>query len=254
MAFPLTPATSRDVSLKLKMNRLPPATPPCQPDALKLVWFTDAAGTFSETAEAAYLLPEGDGAAGPVLAVAGLLGETCGADVFWASQWTPASGTGGAPGLFQDGNRLVVWPKEGTVPGLLTLKATANNITYGPIALTIDRYACLNYCYCGDASTPFDIDPLTWSDGTTAITETNTWDNPGVTHTSEVTGVWPPGTTFLWAYTHDLYGFDITVAENVIYVHYNQYASGTFTAGVTATAPDGRSKTVGDITLVVYPY
>ena len=121
--FPLKPAAPRDFAMTLKMVKLPPEPTPCIPDALRLAWFTDSAGTFSETAEAAYLLPAPDLAAGPVLAVAGILGETCGAKIQWITTWTPESGEGGDPGLLEDDARLVVWPTADTLPGLLSVRA-----------------------------------------------------------------------------------------------------------------------------------
>jgi len=151
--FPLKPAAGRSIGVTYKMVKLPPIAPsyipdalPCIPDALQLVWFTDTDGTFSETAEAAYLLPEPDLAAGPVLAVAGILGETCGATVQWLTEWTPEV-DGGDPGLYQDGNRLVVWPQAGAGPGLLTVRAFIAGKNYGPIVLTILRYECVSYGY-----------------------------------------------------------------------------------------------------------
>lgn len=144
--FPLKPAPARNLGVTYQMTKLPPIAPPCVPDALQLVWFTDADGTFSETTEAAYLLPEPDLAAGPVLAVAGILGETCGATVQWITEWTPEV-DGGAPGLFPDGQRLVVWPQAGAGPGLLTVRALVAGKSYGPIVLTVLRYECVCYGY-----------------------------------------------------------------------------------------------------------
>ena len=90
-----------------------PLTPVCIPDIEGLFWFSDADGTFSAAAEVAYLLPVPDQAAGPTLAVAGIVGETCGAPVTWRTGWTSESGTGGDPGVYEDGARLVVWRQGG---------------------------------------------------------------------------------------------------------------------------------------------
>ncbi len=247
--FPLKPAAGRSMGVTYKMTRLPAEAAPCVPTALQLAWFTDGAGTFSETAEAAYLLPDPDLAAGPVLAVAGILGETCDAPIQWITQWAPES-TGGEPGLFQDGNRLVVWPKLGSGPGLLTVRAFIAGKSYGPIVLTILRYECAGYGYGA-----FSLNPLTWETGSTVIEFTNTWDNPGVTYTSTVTGTWPTGTSFVWTINDPyLYGFTIGSVVNVLTASFNTYASGTLIASVTATTPTGETLTVGPITLTVYPY
>lgn len=144
--FPMKPAAGRAMGVTYKMVKLPAEAAPCVPTALQLVWFTDAAGTFSETSEAAYLLPDPDLAAGPVLAVAGIIGETCDAPVQWITAWAP-EGTGGEPGLFEDGTRLVVWPKTGSGPGLLTVWAHIAGRRYGPINLTVLRYECAGYGY-----------------------------------------------------------------------------------------------------------
>ena len=250
--FPLKPAATKTLGVTYKLAKLPLDPKPCVPDALRLVWFTDLSGSFSEVAEAAYLLPVGEGAAGPVLGVAGIIGETCGAQIFWTTAWTPESGSGGNPGVHEDGARLIIWPKTDTEPGILTVTARIDNKNYGPIALTVLRYICNNYCYCGPTS--YALDPLVWNTGATDITDTNTWDNPGVTYTSTVTGTWPTGTTFSWDVSTLPYGFTSSTADNVLTVSYNAYASGTLTASCTANYPSGASETVGPITLTVYPY
>ena len=252
--FPLKPAAGRAMGVTYKMVKLPAEAAPCVPTALQLVWFTDAAGTFSETSEAAYLLPLPDLAAGPVLAVAGVLGETCGAPIQWITAWAP-EGTDGEPGLFEDGNRLVVWPKPGCGPGLLTVWAHIAGRKYGPINLTVLRYQCAGYGYeYGYLS--FSLDPLTWWEtGGTAIEFTNTRDNPGVTQTATVTGTWPAGTVFVWSgIDSPPYGFTASSVENVLTVTFNSFAFGTLIASVTATTPTGETATVGSVILTVYPY
>jgi hypothetical protein len=249
--FPMKPAAGRAMGVTYKMTRLPADAIPCVPTALQLAWFTDSAGAFSETAEAAYLLPLPDLAAGPVLAVAGILGETCGAPIQWITAWAP-EGTDDEPGLFEDGNRLVVWPKPGCGPGLLTVWAHIAGRRYGPINLTVLRYQCAGYGY---EYSVFSLDPLTWETGATTIEFTNTWDNPGVTHTATVTGTWPAGTAFVWSgIDSPPYGFTASGVENVLTVSFNSFAAGTLTASCTAHYPDGSSETVGPITLTVYPY
>lgn len=124
----------------------PPASAPipgCEPAITGLFWFSDATGLYDQAVEAAYLLAEG--AAGPVLGVAGLVGEDCRLPVTWTKTWTPATGTGGDPGYFEDGGKLVVYPLADTVPGALEVTAEHGGQTYGPILLTVLRYSC--YCY-----------------------------------------------------------------------------------------------------------
>lgn len=250
--FPLKPAAPKALGVTYKLAKLPPEPQPCVPDALRLVWFTDLSGAFSESVEAAYLLPVGEGAAGPVLGVAGIIGETCAAQIFWTTAWTPESGSGGNPGVHEDGARLIIWPKTDTEPGVLTVTARVDNKNYGPIALTVLRYQCAGYGY---EYLVFSLDPLTWETGATAIEFTNTWDNPGVTHTATVTGTWPTGTVFVWSgIDSPPYGFTASGVENVLTVSFNSFASGTLIASVTATTPTGETATVGPVTLTVYPY
>ena len=114
----------RDAGLKLTLQ--PAVNPiaqvePCAPDISGLFWFSDATGLFDQDVETAYLLDTG--AAGPVLAVAGLLGENCDLPVIWIKDWTPANGSGGNPGYFEDGARLVVYPLADTEPGVLEVSA-----------------------------------------------------------------------------------------------------------------------------------
>ncbi len=243
--FPLKPAAGRAMGVTYKMVKLPPDAAPCVPTGLQLAWFTDGAGTFSETAEAAYLLPVGEGAAGPVLGIAGIIGETCGAKIFWAAAWTPESGSGGNPGVYEDGARLIIWPKPDTEPGILTVTARVDNKNYGPIALTVLRYACLPYY-------DFYVDPLTWIDGNTYITDYR--DGPTFNPTAIVTGTWPPGTSFAWTHTTGLAGFTVSIADNTLSVSYLEPSEGTFIASCVVTIPTGKQWAVGPITLRVLPY
>ena len=58
--------------------------------------------------------------------------------------------------------------KADTEPGLLSVKATVNQQTYGPILLTILRYECVCYCYGSGGSggtDAFAFDPLRWNTG-----------------------------------------------------------------------------------------
>lgn len=116
------------------------AVAPCAADIAGLFWFSDVSGQFDQIAEAAYLLAEG--AAGPALGVAGVLGERCDLPVTWRVTWTPASGSGGDPGFFEDGVRLVVYPLATTMPGIAEISVERDGRQYGPIMLTVLRYAC----------------------------------------------------------------------------------------------------------------
>lgn len=124
----------QNVGLKLTMQ--PVVSAECQPVPEGLFWFTDDANTsgFTAIAEAAYL--GAAESASPVLAVAKVLGETCG-EVDWTVNWTPASGTGGDPAIKTDGALLYVYQKTGSAPGELRVSARCAGQTLGPIALTL---------------------------------------------------------------------------------------------------------------------
>ena len=127
----------QDAGLKLTLQPLVEAqggAGPCVPQPTGLAWFSDAIAEFSELAEAAYLLPAEP--VGPVLAVARVLGETCG-NVAWSSEWTPQSGTGGAPETAGVGADLLVYPATGGGPGVLSVTAECGGQTLGPILLTL---------------------------------------------------------------------------------------------------------------------
>lgn len=244
--FPLKPAAGRSIGVTYKMVRLPAEAAPCVPTALQLAWFADGAGTFSETAEAAYLLPGDEGGAGPVLAVAGILGETCGAPVQWITAWSPEV-SGGEPGVLEDGTRLVVWPKPGSGPGLLTVRAFIAGKSYGPIALTVLRYECAGY-YPYAAGCVMALDPLTWHTG--EVNEVASFDaNYGFS--AVVSGGWPEGTMFDWVIDDNI-DIGTTIMNNAIAVFSNGSGDyGELTATVTVTTPDGVIETLGPITLTV---
>jgi hypothetical protein len=138
-----TPIPGQNVGLKLTLQPVAEATP-CQPTPNGLLWFSDVSGDFTERSEAAYLLPEG--APGPVLGVARVLGETCGA-VDWSYPWTPNAGSGGAPGVVKNGATLIVYALPDTLPGLLEVSATCAGQSFGPILLTLLRYHGGGYGY-----------------------------------------------------------------------------------------------------------
>lgn len=133
--------TGRNFGLKVTMSGAVSAAD-CTPKPTSLYWFSDLTGAFDLDVEAAYLLTEG--AAGPLLGVARVLGETCDA-VTWTTVWTPASGTGGDPALVEDGANLLVYPLADTLPGILSVTATCAGLTFGPILLTVLRYTCYAY-------------------------------------------------------------------------------------------------------------
>lgn len=154
----LKPKTSGpDVGLTLRLTPLVPDAPPCESSIEGLYWFSDASGAFDATAEAAYLLPEGG--AGPTLAVAKLLGETCDGEVTWTTSWMPQAIDGGAPGIWSDGPDMIVYPLETMTPGILSVSAELDGVTYGPIVLVVVRYEC--YCYY---SAPTSAPTLAWRD------------------------------------------------------------------------------------------
>ena len=146
---PGTVVPGRNTGLRLVLRPVSPEPEPepepapCEPAISGLFWFSDSTGAFDQDVEAAYLLPEG--AAGPTLAVAALRGETCGLPVTWTRDWTPAVEDGAAPGAFEDGARLVVYPLADTAPGVLEVSAEHAGQPYGPILLGVLRYSC--YCY-----------------------------------------------------------------------------------------------------------
>lgn len=151
-AFKPAESLARDADLTLQMTPLTPiasVASACKPDPIGLYWFSDLTGAFDQDVEAAYLLMEG--AAGPLLGIAQVLGETCD-DVTWTTAWTPASGAGGAPGLVEEGANLIVYPLADTQPGILTVSARCAGQAFGPILLTVLRYAC--YAYYAPCTAP----------------------------------------------------------------------------------------------------
>lgn len=124
---------------------------PCAPAISGLFWFSDSTGQFDQTAEAAYLATP---TASPVLGVAALLGEGCELPVTWTTNWVPDTGTGGDPGVVEDGQRLVVFQTATSVPGVLTVTAEHNGQSYGPIALSLFAAAA------GGTCTVVDIAPM----------------------------------------------------------------------------------------------
>lgn len=151
----------------------PEPIPDCESAVSGLFWFSDATGLYDQEVEAAYLLAEG--AAGPVLGVAGLVGESCDLPIAWTKVWTPASGTTGEPGYLEDGARLVVYPLSDTAPGALEVTAEHDGQTHGPILLTVLRYAC--YCY------GYSDKSLAWFDAFSVFSASNaqaiTWQTAG---------------------------------------------------------------------------
>ncbi len=140
-----TVVPGKDAGIKLVLQPLADAAEsaeiaPCEPSVTGLFWFSDSTGLFDQDSEAAYILAEG--AAGPLLGVAKLVGEPCDLTVTWTHTWTPTTGTGGDPGYLEDGALLEVYPLADTVPGVLEVTADHDGKTYGPILLTVIKYAC----------------------------------------------------------------------------------------------------------------
>lgn len=132
----------QDAKLKLTLQPLldaPEPAPLCVPSPTGLFWFSDLSGGFTEASEAAYLLDIG--AAGPVLGVARVLGETCDA-VEWSHDWTPDGEDLGSPGVMASGADLLVYPLHDTAPGALMVSAGCAGRSFGPIVLTLLARSC----------------------------------------------------------------------------------------------------------------
>jgi hypothetical protein len=131
---PVLTVPGQDAGLKLTLQPAVEPARPCRPAPAGLAWFSDASADFTEISEAAYLLPNEP--IGPLLALARVLGETCG-DVNWSTEWTPAAGTGGAPEAVGVGADLLVYPTIGGGPGQLSVSADCGDQSLGPILLTL---------------------------------------------------------------------------------------------------------------------
>lgn len=134
-----------NAGLKLTLQPSVVAAVPCKPAPTGLFWFSDLTGEFSESAEAAFVLPlAGDPPAAdtvaPILAVARVLGETCDA-VTWRTTWTPDD-EGDPPGLAEVGADLLVYPTATTGPGVLTVRAECGWQSFGPISLALALKHC----------------------------------------------------------------------------------------------------------------
>lgn len=207
-AFKSAEPLARDADLTLKMTPLTPtasAATACKPAPTGLYWFSDLTGTFDQEAEAAYLLTEG--AAGPLLGLARVLGETC-SDVTWTTTWTPAAGAGGEPGLVEDGANLIVYPLAETALGILSVTATSAGQTFGPILLVVLRYACYAY-----TTTPHNMagwlrvpDNFSYSSYTGPLNNYGGVDGSIQIEANEITTLLfgnMPDVTQLWVYSND---------------------------------------------------
>ncbi len=224
-------ATPRDAAPVFTAKPMPPTLPGTPPVAAPhLCWLNDQTGAFTTTSETA--LHD----VAQVLAIAGLLGELHGAGIQWTTQWTPATGSGGAPGTTQDGPRLIIWPQAGTVPGLLAASATVKGQTYGPITLTIAPVNAV-------------LQPLTWSTGNAG--ETLPVASSATPLLAAVTGSWPPGTTFDWTISNAVAGLSALYSANSLAVAALTPEAGVLTASVTVTAPHCVAQALGPITLTV---
>lgn len=131
---PVLTVPGQDAGLKLTLQPAVEPARPCRPAPAGLAWFSDASADFTEISEAAYLLPNEP--IGPLLALARVLGETCG-EVKWSTEWTPAAGTGGAPEAVGVGADLLVYPAIGGGPGQLSVSADCGGQSLGSILLTL---------------------------------------------------------------------------------------------------------------------
>jgi len=166
----------------------------CEPVVDGLFWFSDASGAFDARAEAAYLLPEG--AAGPVLGIARLTGETCDQPITWRATWTPQTPDGPPPLYNKEGSDLIVYPSATTAPGVLMVSAEFGGRTFGPILLTILLYQCAGY-YGAAGSGCATLDSMTWDSGGKSVSESgSSWS-----HVGTITGSFPEGTVFEWSFT-----------------------------------------------------
>lgn len=131
--------------------------PPCIPDPTGLFWFSETTGDFTEAAEAAYFIsPEPDpfDSAGPLIAVARVLGETCGG-VVWSWIWTPeplpdpppeGATLASAPAVLEDGASLLIYPAPGYGAGELAVSAECAGRAFGPILLVLLPLAVSSEC------------------------------------------------------------------------------------------------------------
>ena len=150
---PGTVVPGRNTGLRLVLRPVSPEPEPepepapCEPAISGLFWFSDSTGAFDQDVEAAYLLPEGAAGAAPAGPAPrrGNRRPPPGRPVTGTRDWTPAVEDGAAPGAFEDGARLVVYPLADTAPGVLEVSAEHAGQPYGPILLSVLRYSC--YCY-----------------------------------------------------------------------------------------------------------
>lgn len=219
---------------------LPGGTPPQEAPAL--VWFNETDGAFSGVDGSASVFT--DWIASPVLAIAALIGELAGGAAEWMHDWTPTDEGGLAPGIRVDGPRLLIYPSPDTAPGVLTVSATVNHQTYGPITLTLETASA--------GSAALVLDPLTWASGGADITYP--LNSAFQQYLATVKGSWPEGTVFAWTFDDD--GTEVSYQADgpglaVLTKNYGGY-TGIITATVTVTAPGFDPQTLGPITLTIY--
>ena len=220
-------AIPRDAAPVFTAKPMPPTLPGTPPVAVpQLVWLNDQTGAFTTTSETA--LHD----VAQVLAIAGLLGELNGAGIQWTTQWTPATGSGGAPGTTQDGPRLIVWPQADTVPGVLAVRAIVKGQTYGPITLTIQPVNAV-------------LQPLTWSTGN--ADESFVYYGTSQLYAAAISGSWPPETIFEW--TIDGSCANSITAHNAVAM--DTVGTGVMSASAVVTAPHCAPQALGPITLTV---
>lgn len=206
-----------------------------------LVWFNESDGAFSSVDGSASVFT--DWIASPVLAVAALIGELADGTVEWTHDWSPTDEGGLAPGVRVDGPRLLIYPSLDTAPGVVTVSATVNHQTYGPITLTLDTASA-------GGGAALVLDPLTW---TTSDANETYIIGPFQQFLATVKGSWPEGAVFVWTVDDD--GTEVSYQSDgpglaVLTKDYDGY-TGVFVATVTITAPGFDPQTLGPITLTV---
>ena len=155
MTVPMAPAAATPVECEQTV---------CEPAITGLYWF--AAGEYATTEQTAVI--DADNAA---LAVAKIVGETCDAEVVWSAIWEDSeAGESGPPVVTPDGQALVVAADPETIAGTLTVSATIDGATHGPITLTLSAASgggscALNWTALSSLATVDDKSGwLTWAD------------------------------------------------------------------------------------------
>lgn len=158
----------REIGMTVPM--VPAATPveckqtTCEPAITGLYWF--AAGEYTSTEQTAVI-----DANNPALALAKIVGEICDAEIVWSAIWEDSeAGEAGPPVVTPDGQTLLVAADAETIAGTLTVSATVDGVTHGPITLTLSAASgggscALNWTALSSLATvDYKSGWLTWSD------------------------------------------------------------------------------------------